>query len=69
MHAPHPNGYLTTLNLSFAGVGSAFGAASIARTLNLCLLSSRCLTFLGDAQDLKGLLSSLHSKVSRALRK
>ena len=38
-------------------------AASIARTLNLCLPFFRCLSFFGDSQGSKGLLSSLHRKL------
>ena len=37
-----------TLNLSLAGVGSRLPAASTARTWNLCLPPSRCLTLFGD---------------------
>ena len=38
-------------------------AASIARTLNLCLPWSRRLTFVGEVQGLNAFWSSLHSKV------
>ena len=51
------------LELVLGRRGVDIAAASIARTLNLCLLSSRCLTVLGDVHALKGFLSSLHSKL------
>jgi len=51
------------LNLSLAGEESVLPAASVARTLNLCLPFFSRLYFLGDLQGLNGFLSSLHSKL------
>ena len=48
-----------TSNLPTAGEGSRFPAESLARTLNLCLASARCLTFFGEEHGLNLLLIEL----------
>ena len=50
----------TTLNLSFAGVGSRWPSGSTAWTANVCFPSSRFLTVTGDLHALNAFLSSLH---------
>ena len=51
------------MNLSFAALESTLPAASIARTLNLCLPWSRFLIVFGEVQGLNFLLANPHSKV------
>ena len=59
--------YLTTLNLSLAGVGSVLAAASVARTLNLCLPRFNRLYFFGDVQGLR-FLTDFFSPLALSLR-
>ena len=49
--------------MTTAGVASVLPAASCARTMNLCIPSSRSASPAGDEQELNGALSRLQAKV------
>ena len=53
----------STVKLRWAGVGSVFPSASVARTRMLCGPSESCCVLKGEVQGVKATLSTEHSKV------